>query len=262
MRLSKNQLVNLAVQIASIGAIILVWQLLVEFKVVSTLLLSPPTVVFPHFWSLLSYVSGDANVPFGFEQTLAIIALAVIIVVVIGTFLGFLIGSIRFVRNVMEEYIVAVYALPKITLIPFFWLLFGVSLNYRLGFGVLNGVFPLVIVTMYAAGGVDPALMKMAKSIGASRRERLFKVFLPSMVPSLMSGIRIGFVTTFSAVVTAEMFVGHTGIGFLARDFTNNFQTAELYGVVLATIIVAVTVNLMLLGIEKYLTRWKSLSLI
>ena len=198
---------------------ILVWQLLVEFKVVSSLLLSPPTTVFPRFWSIMNYVRGDANVPFGFEQTLAIIALAVIIVVVTGTFLGFLIGSVKFVRNVLEEYIVAIYALPKITLIPFFWLLFGVSLNYRLGFGVLNGVFPLIIVTMYAAGGVDPALMKMARSIGASRSERLFKVFLPSMIPSLMSGIRIGFVTTFSAVVTAEMFVGSTGIGFSSFEY-------------------------------------------
>lgn len=263
MRLSKRRATIFGLQVGSVAILILVWQLLVQLKIVSTFLLSPPSTVLPNIWSLLTYSSGTAygggfiNVPGGFEDTLVVVAIAVVLVVIIGTLLGIVIGSVKFLHNVLEEYVMAVYSLPKITLIPLFWLLFGVSLAYKLSFGVVNGIFPLIIVVVYAAGSVDPALMKMANSIGASRRERIFKIFFPSIVPSLMSGVRIGFITTFNAVITAEMFVGEHGIGFLVAHFTNVFQTNELYGVVLGVIAVSVAANLSLLGLEKYLTRWK-----
>lgn len=262
MRISKFQVAVFCAQIVSVAALILAWQLLVQFKIVSSYLVAPPSIVIPHFWAILHYAQGYDNVPFGIEQSLGIVALGVVIAVSIGTFLGVLIGSVHFLRSAFEEYIVALYSLPKVTLLPIFWVLFGLSITYRLSYAVLDATFPVTVIMIYASGSIDQALLKMAKSIGVSRRQMITKIFFPSIIPSLMAAIRIGFVSSFIGVILAEMFVGNSGIGFLVRDFTDLFQTTELYGVVLAVIITSVVVNLTLLGLERYLTRWKGSSTI
>ena len=260
--LSKRRIAVFAAQVLTVIGLIVAWQLLVQFNIVSDLLVAPPSVVFPNFWAILHYnpPGGSADVPFGIVQSMSIVAAAVVIAVLAGVILGVTIGSVTFLRNVLEEYIVAFYALPKVTLLPFFWILFGLSIRYRLAYAALDATFPIMLIMIYATRSVDPALMKMAKAVGASRTQRIFKIFFPSIIPSFMGGIRIGFVSAFIGVILAEMFVGNTGIGYLVRNFTDIFATTLLYGVILAVIIISVAVNISLLAIEKYLTRWKTMA--
>lgn len=251
---SKRGVGILAGQIAVIVVILILWEELVDYRILSPLLMAPPSKVFPVFWQTM--VSPD--VASAMALMLELIALATIISVAIGTFFGLIVGSITYLRNVLEEYIVAFYALPKAIFLPFFWLLFGISVLYNLAYAVIAGTLPILLTMMYAAETVDPTLLRMARTAGASSRQRYFKVFLPSVVPSLMAGIRLAVSGAFIGVIFSEMYSGNTGAGYLVRWDAQFFELTEMYSIVLAVIIIAVVANISLLLLERRMTRWKS----
>lgn len=258
MWLSTRKLAVFGAQLASIALLILIWQELVSQNLVSSVLVAPPSNVFPAFWGVLHSVIPD-DVPFSFEQTLALTAIGTTAAAAVGIAGGIIIGRITFIWNVLDEYVVALYSLPKVALLPLFWVLFGLSVTYRLAFGFLMGVFPVLLIVVYAVKTVDDGLLRMAKSVGASGRHTLVKIILPSIVPSMVAGVRIGFVSTFTGILLAEMYVGNSGIGFLVRDFTSLLATTDLYVVVLASVLISVVVNMGLLLLERHFTRWKAL---
>jgi NitT/TauT family transport system permease protein len=240
---------------------ILVWQLLVQFQIVSPLLVASPAQLFPHLFSVFS-LNTPFDVTSSFFLSIGLALEALCISMPLGLLIGLAIGRSKYVRNVLEEYVVALSALPKITLLPILVLFFGLGLTYRVGFAFLEATIYVSLVMMYAVMNVDQSLLKMAKAAGVSKRQEYFKVILPSTLPSILGALRFVFQITLGGVIIAEEFVnlGNNGIGFMIFTFTELFKLTYLYGVILAVVIYAASGSICLLALERYLLRWKSSS--
>ncbi len=131
--------------------------------------------------------------------TLAATALGFAIAAVAGLWIGVTLGLVRFWGNVFEPITLSVYSIPKVTLFPIFLTMFGFGLYSKIAFGMFHGIFPIVIIAMSATREVNPVHLKVARSLRLSRTATFRQVIFPSIFPSLLTGLRLGFCSCCSA---------------------------------------------------------------
>jgi NitT/TauT family transport system permease protein len=112
----------------------------------------------------------------------------------------------------------AIYSVPKITLYPILLLVFGLGLSAKVAFGAIHGVIPISLFTLNAVRNVKPVLLKSARVMGLSTLETAYKIIIPSALPEIFSGLRIGFSLTLIGTLLGEMFASQRGLGFLLMN--------------------------------------------
>jgi NitT/TauT family transport system permease protein len=104
---------------------------------------------------------------------------------------------------------------------------------------------------------VSPALLKIARSTGASRLYIAWTVILPWAAPSVVTGIRLGFGAAFLAIVAAEMFGATYGLGFLTLEMSQTFKIVDMYAAILAIGVIGWTVNAVVVLSLRWLAPWQ-----
>lgn len=163
--------------------------------------------------------------------------------VVIGITVGFLIGSSRFAYEVLEPTVMGLYAVPKVMLFPVFLFIFGLGTSSNAWLAMTFGVFPILVFTMAGTREVDPVHVKVARSLRLGRWTTFRNVVFPSILPSCVAGLRLGFGVTFLGVVLAKMFASSRGMGFVLIGSVELHIMPRMYGVILLLVIVALLVN-------------------
>jgi sulfonate transport system permease protein len=112
---------------------------------------------------------------------------------------------------------------------------------------------------MVAAGvrDMDPTLVTVAVSMGASRRQLAAKVLLPAVLPSVLAGMRVAVVFALLGVLLAEMFAGVRGMGYLMQRQAVAFKAAELFAATAMVSVLSVAVVLFLDHLNQRLGRWR-----
>jgi ABC-type nitrate/sulfonate/bicarbonate transport system, permease component len=240
------------IQAASVIAFLVIWQEIVNRGVVPSLFVASPTQVALHFGPTLLE-------PFVFERvlyTLSVFAAAFAFTVFAGTVIGLLLGTFIYLRSALEPYMIVLYSIPKAIFIPVFWTFFGLGFSYQFWLASFAGVIPMTLNVMYAVKDVDPELITLSRSLGASPLQVYYKVIIPSIIPAMLSGARISIRAVFADVIAAQEFVGTTGIGYLAQYYATNFEPVPLYVVVVLTALLGMVVYEAIIQAEKRLTRW------
>jgi ABC-type nitrate/sulfonate/bicarbonate transport system permease component len=135
------------------------------------------------------------------------------IAVVVGVSLGIWMATSERVNAIADNFIAALYPLPKVTLIPLLIIWLGTGGPFMLTISALGAIFPIVINTVLGIRQCDPGLVLVARDLGATRRQTIRMVLLPSAIPSIFAGMRLGLGVSIILVVAAEMVVGKVGLG-------------------------------------------------
>ncbi|MGH7088631.1 MAG: ABC transporter permease [Stellaceae bacterium] len=135
--------------------------------------------------------------------------------ITIGTAIGVLMALYRIFDTLMNPIVQLFYPMPKSALIPVtvLWLGFGDSSKILLIF--IGCMLPVTLSAYNGARGTEQPLVWSARSLGASRRSTLFEVVLPSALPELMSGIRTALALSFILMVSSELIVARSGLGYM-----------------------------------------------
>ena len=134
------------------------------------------------------------------------------IAAVAGLWIGVTLGMTRFWGKVFEPVTLSVYSIPKVTLFPIFLTVFGFGLSSKVAFGMFHGIFPILIIAMNATREVSVVHLKVARSLRLSRVQTFRQVIFPSIYPSLLTGLRLGFSLTLLGVILGEMFASRAGL--------------------------------------------------
>ena len=154
-------------------------------------------------------------------------------------------------------YVVALYGVPKILILPWIALVFGIGLPTAVLSAALFAVFPIVVMVAAGTRDVDPTLITVAGSMGATRGQIARKVLLPAVLPSVLSGLRIGMIFALLGVLLAEMFAGHRGMGFQMQRLALAFRAPELFAATAIVSTLSVAVVLFLEHLNRRLGRWR-----
>lgn len=241
-----------ALQVLAFAVFFGIWQYIYSSSLVPHQLLAPPLDTFTHFFPLVSTHFVYSRVLFSLE----VILLAFVTTVLAGMALGMIIGEIVYLRRVLEPYTVLVNSIPRVMFVPLFWAFFGLGVTYQFAFAFISGIFPVLLTTMYSVGNIDPNLVRLSRSLGATSLQLQFKVMIPNIIPSVLSAARLSFNLTLGGVLIAEEFAGTSGVGYLATYFATTQQPISLYVVVTVVALMSILLNLALLTLEKYVIRW------
>ena len=124
----------------------------------------------------------------GLADTLLKTAIAYAVSVVAGVTLGIAIGSVRALREVLNPFVVALYGMPKILVLPWIMLLFGFGTAPAIVYGTIHGLFPILVLVAGGVRDVDRTLIGVARAFGATPWQLYWKVVLPAVVPTVLAG--------------------------------------------------------------------------
>lgn len=155
-----------------------------------------------------------ANVEYSASRVLQGFACAALV----GVPLGLLIGWNRLMAHLFDPLIQGLRPIPITAWLPFSIALFGIRDLGSIFLIFLGGFYPIVVNTTQGARDVDRNLMRAALMMGATRAQILLRVVLPSAMPSIFTGLRIGLGIAWTAVIVSEMVAVKSGLGYVLWD--------------------------------------------
>lgn len=153
--------------------------------------------------------------------------------------------------------VVVIQVLPKIALVPVFIVWFGTGVSMKVIIVFFLSFFPLVINTVLGLRDVDPDLVNIARSLGASTRQIFTKIRIPHSVPYLFTGMRIAIVLSVVGAIIAEFVAGMTGIGWLIIDGKAMFNTPQIFAALFSAAIVGLVLFRIVVLVEGKLMPWR-----
>src|SRR5262249_55404129 len=231
--------------------LILIWQGIASLPSVDPLTLASPVDTWHalrHDRSLLFHEAG---------YTVVEILLGLALSTVIGVVLAVAMHLVKPLRDAAYPLLLASQAIPIVVLAPLFILAFGYGIGPKLAIIALICFFPIVVVMLDGLRSVDPDLLKLMQSFGASRLTQLWKAELPSSLPFLFSGLRLAAVFSVIGAVFGEWAGADHGLGRLVLLANNQLQTPRVYaGVVLLTLM-AIALFAIVSIVERVAIPWR-----
>jgi NitT/TauT family transport system permease protein len=249
--MSRERVRVTALQAASVLAVLAVWETVARAGWVDPLFVPAPSAVAQAF----ARIGGSALA--GLGDTLAKTAIAYVLSVVLGVALGITVGSVRLLREVLSPFVVALYGMPKILVLPWIVLLLGFGTLPAVLYGTIHGFFPILVLVMGAVRDVDRTLLSVARSFGAGTWQLYWKVLLPAIVPTVLAGMRLGIVFCLLGVLIVEMFAGVRGMGHVMGSLANGFQAPELFAATALVSAASIAIVLGLDALNERLSHWR-----
>lgn len=167
--------------------------------------------------------------------------------------LGYVLGRSRALHRIFDPLIAGTFAVPRIILYPVLLTLFGVGVMAETSMVAISAFFPIIMATAAAVRQVNHNLLKLGRSLAASRVQIATKIVIPAAAPSIMVGIRIGFSISFIAAIIAEFFAAKDGLGLMISDAYGRLELPQMYAIVLLIMITALGGNVLLWWAERRL---------
>jgi NitT/TauT family transport system permease protein len=227
--------------------LLVLWQLL--FWLVGRNALLPPVETILHLARLLQTARFWGHI----AETGTAFIIALSIAIVAGVTIGLVLGINRTAAEVFEPFLLAGNSVPKIALYPIVLLIFGIGMPAKIVFGAIHGVVPVAIFTLTACSGVPPILIRSAAAMRLTRWDTIRSVLLPAVLPDVFSGIRLGFSLTLIGTILGEMFGSQRGLGYLLMTAIGLQNIEVIMSVTLLLVLVAATVNGLLLAQDRRL---------
>ena len=237
----------------SVVVVIAAWQACADLKLIRVQLTSSPSGVIDAF----RYLSGNGTLWSDLAVSAKLFGVGLGIAIVIGTIGGVLIGWWKVAGAIFEPFISMLYAMPIIALLPIILVWFGITFEAQVVMVVLVSVFPIMVSVITATRQVDPELLKLARSLRGSQLKIMRTIVLPSLVPYLVSGIRLAVGGALIGVVVSEYFLGQAGIGGLIVQAGEVLQTGQVLVGIFILALVSVCISSLLRAVERRLTRWR-----
>lgn len=203
----------------------------------------------------LVHLTGDKAVMAAVRLTCWELVIAFALSAVVGIAVGLIVGLHRFTRGAMHPIILLLYATPQAMLLPLFVLAYGIGAHSKIAFGVSHGMFPIIISVAAGVQNIEPILLTSARSMGANRRQILFRVVLPHLAPSIFTGLRLGMTAVLFGVLLAELYVSQSGVGHFTTEFAQTFQPQKLFALVAILAGIAIVLNELCRRVELRFSR-------
>ncbi len=239
--------------IISFIAILLSWEMVSRLEWVPPLFLPAPSTVLSEGWSMLKTGLIFKHI----FASLSRIFWGFLIACTLGIIVGILIGFFSIPESIGNPIIAATFPIPKIAILPLLILWLGIGEAPKVTVIALGVFFPMVINVYTGVKNVDPLLIKAALSLGSNRARIIRKVILPSILPMVFAGMKLGIGIALLLVVAAEMVAADAGIGFMILTAADLMQTKKLMVGLIILSLLGIFFNWLFQKLEKAIIPWK-----
>ena len=117
--------------------------------------------------------------------------------------------------------------------------------------------FPIVVNTMSGVDSTSETYLEVAKMYGLSKKDTFFKVYLPSALPNIFTGLRLGLGASWMAVVASELIASSSGIGYRLNDARSLMRSDVVIVCMIIIGLVGLLMDKLIVLISHELTPWK-----
>jgi NitT/TauT family transport system permease protein len=236
----------------SVIAGLVLWELTSRFLIANALFLAAPSQIAIAIYQL--GISGEL------WHHIAISAvefvLGYVVASVLGIGLGIAMAASITAKQAMQPWIAGLYATPTIALAPLFILWLGIGIWSKVLVVIFLVLFPVTINTEAGLLTTSERLIEMLRSFGATQRQIFLKVSLPSAVPFILAGLKIGIGRGLIGVIVAELFGSRAGLGRLISQSADAFNMPELFAGVAILAVAGIVMTTGFSALEKRLVPW------
>lgn len=174
-----------------------------------------------------------------------------------GIVTGLLMGVIRPLRAALGPMFTALYALPKIAILPLLLLIFGLTETPKILSVAITVFFVLQINTVAGIMQIDPRILEAARAYRAQRLRLFWHVLLPAATPTIFTGLRVAAGTSVIVITAVEFVASNDGLGFLIWNSWQLFQPPTMYVGLIAVALLGALMTLASILLERALMPWK-----
>ena len=243
---------------AGVLAVLLLWLVSIPIVGLESYLYPSPIDVWYAFVDLMR----KGILPVYVWDSLGRYSVGVLIGITLGIGAGLLIGMNSFASRLMGPSISFLFAIVEAAWIPIFVIWWGYGLKTILMALVYVSFFPVLYNTMVGVRTVPLVMINAARSLGATRWAIIREVILPSALPSMITGVRVGAGFAFRGLIFAEMIAAKSGVGYLIFEGATNLQTARtIVGMVVIGLLWLFIENVYIKPVEKVtIERWRTVT--
>lgn len=241
----------LASTLSVVGGLAL-WEIVSRFVIANALFLAAPSQIALAIFNL----ARNGQLWRHISVSSAEFAIGYVIACILGIALGLAMASSATVKQAVQPWVSGLYATPTIALAPLFILWFGIGIWSKVIVVITLVLFPVTINTEAGLRTTSERLIEMLRSFGATNRQIFFKVSLPSAVPFILAGLKLGIGRGLIGVVVAELFGSRAGLGNLISQSADAFNMPELFAGVVILAFAGIVMTAGFGKLEQRLVPW------
>jgi ABC-type nitrate/sulfonate/bicarbonate transport system permease component len=240
-----------AVRIVSVVIFFLLWEW--SGRNVNPLFMSYPSAIFRAAWD----ITKNGDLPAAFLASMVPFAIGLTISIVGGIAIGVLTAQFWLLDYILDPFVNAFYALPRIALVPLIILWAGLDVTGKVAIIVSIAIFPVIINTYAGIRDVRGSLLEIGRAYDATEWQIFTKIVLPASVPYIMAGVRLAVGLAIIGMIVAEFFTAINGLGGLIVAYSNTFATAKLFVPIIVLGLFGVGLTELVARLERRLSRWR-----
>jgi ABC-type nitrate/sulfonate/bicarbonate transport system permease component len=242
-----------AIRTASVAIFFVIWEY--YGRRMDPIFMAPPSAIFEAAVQLIQ--SGALKK--AMVQTLWPFSVGMALTVVVGIALGIVMAQWRTLEYVLDPFINALYAIPRIALIPLIILWAGLEFVGKVSILVSVAIFPITVNTFSGIRDVRGAMLEIGRAYGATEWQIFWKIVLPAAIPFIMAGIRLAVGLAIIGIIVAEFFTAISGLGGMIVQYANVFATAKLFVPIIVIALIGVVLTEFVMWLERRMSRWRQL---
>ncbi|MBO0365613.1 MULTISPECIES: taurine ABC transporter permease TauC [Pseudomonas] len=240
----------------TLASLLLLWWAVTAAELVEPLFLPPPADILGKAWVLLTQGYMDASLWQHLGASLGRIGLALGAAILTAIPIGIAIGSNRIARGIFDPLIEFYRPIPPLAYLPLIVIWCGIGELSKVLLIFLAIFAPIAIATATGVRTVDPAKLRAAQSLGATKAQLIRHVVLPSALPDILTGVRIGLGVGWSTLVAAELIAATSGLGFMVQSAAQFLVTDVVVLGILLIALIAFALEMGLRALQRKLVPW------
>jgi NitT/TauT family transport system permease protein len=241
-------------RIVFLAAFFFLWEMVADAKLIDPILIGKPSGIARYLWDEVFVTQSLLT---DFYWSMAGTVLAFVLGSVAGILVGMLFVTSPSTEAVFDPILVALNAMPRIALAPLFIIWFGLGLGSKVAVGFSLTFFIVLTSTVAGGRGVNPDHITLARTLGASESQIFRKFVLPSAVPVIFNGLRLGLVFALLGVIGAEILASEHGLGQTLSVLAASFKTNGVFGIIFLLSMIGVAISWGMTSLERRLLRWR-----
>jgi len=248
---------NVRLSIATLVVLIVIWWAVTALKLISPLFLPAPQQVLHQLFVIASPQGFmDATLWQHLAASLSRILIALLAAVIIGVPVGIAMGLNDTVRGILDPLIELYRPVPPLAYLPLMVIWFGIGETSKILLIYLAIFAPVALSAVAGVRSVSQVRVRAAQALGASKLQVLRYVVLPSALPEILTGIRIGLGVGWSTLVAAELIAATRGLGFMVQSAGEFLATDVVIAGISVIALIAFSLELGLRALQRKLTPW------
>lgn len=174
----------------------------------------------------------------------------------VGLLLGILFGYSRVLERAIYPWLVASQMVPIVAVAPILVLWFGFTLTPKVLVVALISFFPVAVNTIDGLRSVDPEMVDLMRTMGATRAQIIRHVRIPSALPAVFSGLKVAMALSVVGAIFGEWVGSSEGLGYLMLAFNNQLATADLFAAILVLSLMGIALFFLVGSVQRLVTPW------